>query len=52
MADLLDELTEFQNSIKEKEIGQRFASSKEADIRSKLIKGIKELETYPDEGAD
>ncbi len=45
MGDLLDELTEFQDAIKIKPIGQRFASSKEADIRSKLIKGIKELET-------
>lgn len=45
MADLLDELTEFQESIKNKDAGKRFADSKEADVRSKLIKGIKDLET-------
>lgn len=45
MADLLDELTELQNFIKSKEKGERFANSKEADIRRKLIRDISELET-------
>jgi DNA-binding XRE family transcriptional regulator len=45
MSDLFDELTELQQSIKDKPEGQRFADSKQGDVRRKLIKDIKELET-------
>ncbi len=45
MSDLLDELTELQASVKLKPAGERFADSKLADVRRKLIKDIKELET-------
>lgn len=45
MSDLLDELTEIQNHIKEQPEGRRFADSKLGDVRRKLIKDIKELET-------
>lgn len=45
MSDLLDELTEIQNFIKELPEGRRFADSKLGDVRRKLIKDIKELET-------
>jgi hypothetical protein len=45
MQNLLVELTELNESIKLKEKGSRYADSKEADIRRKLIKDIKELET-------
>lgn len=45
MSDLLDELSEIQNAIKEKPEGQRFADSKMGDVRRKLVKDIKELET-------
>ncbi|MBA3901593.1 MAG: DDE transposase family protein [Bacteroidetes bacterium] len=42
---LLSELEEINGFIKLKPKGERFASSKEADIRRKIIKDIKELET-------
>lgn len=45
MQNLLIELEELNNSIKLKKEGKRFASSAEADIRRKLIKDIKDLET-------
>lgn len=45
MSDLLDELTEIQNFIKEQPEGRRFADSKLGDVRRKLIKDLKELET-------
>lgn len=45
MSNLLDELTELNESIKKKPAGFRFADSKEGDVRRKLIKDIKELET-------
>ena len=45
MADLYDELTEIQNHIKKLPEGSRFADSKLGDVRRKLIKDIKELET-------
>lgn len=45
MGNLLDELTELNAFIKKKPDGFRFADSKEGDIRRKLIKDIKELET-------
>ena len=45
MTNLLNELTEFNAAIQGKPEGQRFASSKEADARRKLIKDIKDLET-------
>lgn len=45
MGNLLDELTELNAAIKKKAAGLRFADSKEGDIRRKLIKDIKELET-------
>jgi len=45
MGNLLDELSELNASIKLKPAGARFADSKQGDIRLKLIKDIKELET-------
>ncbi|TZF81812.1 transcriptional regulator [Pedobacter sp. BS3] len=45
MSDLLDELTEIQEFIKNQPEGRRFADSKLGDVRRKLIKDIKELET-------
>lgn len=45
MQNLLIELEELNNFIKTKKEGRRFADAKEADIRRKLIKDIKELET-------
>ena len=45
MGNLLDELEELNQVIKDRPKGQRFADSKEADIRRKIIKDIKELET-------
>lgn len=45
MQNLLIELEELNASIKLKAEGRRYADSKEADIRRKLIKDIKELET-------
>lgn len=44
MSDLLDELTEIQEFIKDQPEGRRFADSKLGDVRRKLIKDIKELE--------
>jgi transposase len=45
MSDLLDELTEIQTHIKNLPEGKRFADSKLGDVRRKLIKDLKELET-------
>jgi hypothetical protein len=45
MGNLLDELTEINEFIKSLPEGRRFADSKLADTRRKLIKDIKELET-------
>lgn len=45
MAKLLDELVEINQHIQTYPEGQRFADSKLADVRRKLIKDIKELET-------
>lgn len=45
MLNLYDELTEINNFIKEKPEGFRFADSKLGDVRRKLVKDIKELET-------
>lgn len=45
MQNLLVELTELNESIKLKKEGKRYADSKEADIRRKLIRDIKDLET-------
>lgn len=45
MANLLDELTELNAAIKLKPEGMRFADSKQGDIRRKLIRDIKDLET-------
>lgn len=45
MANLLAELSEINAFIKRKPEGMRFADAKEADVRRKLIKDIKELET-------
>jgi transposase len=42
---LLQELEELNAYIKNKKEGQRFADSKEADIRRKLIADLKDLET-------
>jgi DNA-binding XRE family transcriptional regulator len=45
MVNLLDELTEINAFIKRLPAGLRFADSKMGDVRRKLIKDIKELET-------
>lgn len=45
MSNLLDELTEINEFIKNLPEGKRFADSKLGDVRRKLIKDIKELET-------
>ena len=45
MACLLDELVEINAFIKTKDAGFRFADAKLGDVRRKLIKDIKELET-------
>lgn len=45
MQNLLIELEELNEFIKKKPEGQRFADSKEGDIRRKLVKDIKDLET-------
>lgn len=45
MANLLDELVEINNYVKTQPEGQRFADSKLGDVRRKLVKDIKELET-------
>lgn len=45
MANLLNELAEINNHIKKLPEGQRFADSKLGDVRRKLVKDIKELET-------
>ena len=44
LAELYNELREFNDLIKSKE-GPKIANSKEADIRRKLIRDIKELES-------
>jgi len=45
MAAMLTELEELNNFIKLKPEGSRFASTKEADIRRKLVRDLRELET-------
>ena len=45
MANLLDELSEINETIRNKEAGQRYADTKTAQIRRQLIKDIKDLET-------
>lgn len=45
MQNLLVELAELNEFIKTKKEGKRFADSKEADVRRKLIRDIKDLET-------
>jgi len=45
MQNLLDELEELNAFIRTKPEGRRFANAKEGDVRRKLIKDIKELET-------
>lgn len=45
MGNLLDELAEINAHIKGLPKGQRFADSKLGDVRRKLVKDIKELET-------
>ena len=45
LALMYSELEEINNAIKNKPEGQRYADNKEADIRTKLRKDIKELET-------
>lgn len=45
LANLLDELTELNEAIKNKKEGTRFADSKEANVRRFLIRDIKDLET-------
>jgi DNA-binding XRE family transcriptional regulator len=45
MGNLLDELTQINNHIKTFPVGQQFADSKLGDVRRKLVKDIKELET-------
>lgn len=45
MAALLDELVEINEHIKTYPEGKRFADSKLGDVRRKLVKDIKELET-------
>ncbi|WP_143960237.1 MerR family transcriptional regulator [Litoribacter populi] len=45
MSLLLEELVEINEFVKTKEAGQRFADSKLGDVRRKLVKDIKELET-------
>ena len=44
IGELYAELTEFQAAIKNRPAGQRFATSKEADVRRKLIRDISDLE--------
>lgn len=44
IGELYAELTEFQKAIKDRPIGARFATSKEADVRRKLIRDISDLE--------
>lgn len=45
MQNLLQELVELNESILLKPSGKRYADSKEADVRRKIIKDIKDLET-------
>lgn len=45
MQNLLQELVELNESILRKPSGSRYADSKEADVRRKIIKDIKDLET-------
>jgi transcriptional regulator with XRE-family HTH domain len=45
MQNLLQELVELNESIQLKKAGSRYADSKEADVRRKIIKDIKDLET-------
>lgn len=45
MINLMDELAELNEAIKNKAEGARFADQKEASIRRQLVKDIKDLET-------
>jgi len=45
MINLMDELAEINESIKNKKEGARFADHKEAQVRRQLVKDIKDLET-------
>src|SRR5690606_17382803 len=45
MQNLLNELAELNEFIKQKPEGKRFANAKEGDVRRKLIKDMKELVT-------
>lgn len=44
LSELYDELAEFNKAIKERAEGFRFPTSKEADVRRKLIRDIADLE--------
>lgn len=44
LSELYDELAAFNQSIKNRDVSQRFPTSKEADVRRKLIRDIAELE--------
>ena len=45
LSELYNELAALNKSIKNRKEGERFASSKEADVRRKLIRDINDLET-------
>lgn len=45
MRELYDELTELNGAIRKREAGERYATSREADTRRKIVRDIKELET-------
>lgn len=45
MRELYDELTELNGAIRKRPDGERFATSREADTRRKIVRDIKELET-------
>jgi DNA-binding transcriptional regulator LsrR (DeoR family) len=44
ISELYDELAEFNKMIQSREVGTRFPTSKEADVRRKLIRDISDLE--------
>ena len=45
LRNLYDQLSELNTSIKNKEEGNRYADSKEADVQRKITASIRELET-------
>ncbi|MCP1997292.1 transcriptional regulator [Flavobacterium sp. HSC-61S13] len=45
MVNMMDELSELNEFIKNKKEGERYADQKEAQIRRQLVKDIKDLET-------